>query len=882
MMEAALFRDSPHLQQVQAGHPSSSSPRPGQQGLTQAHGRGEFSGAQDLSRRPPSATTRDRLLRDHYRGDPKELAPGDPRMQDTTRLFVETSDGKQMISPPPAHTNHQRPLPAGASTENLTRVSEGHRPQSEPRDKLTQSFKGERAQMTPPALRHSNSPYPVIVQDRSPASPASSAGTGQQRPHSTIGQPPPLINLNKEPSRMPTLKTGSITQGTPINHPSPNPLARHPGSISSGIPRIDHANRHPAQSQSVGEGAGSITHGTAGNFDQTAGGRSSTAAHDTAVSSSHGAHPNLMDQAAAMNRAAQYPDSRVPYTQVSIYPPKSSPMYQNVQAPYHSRGAILMDDFLTAQQMDQRRPEQDKQLSPRSRDASSRDGTQNKPGGEPGQMIPYKTGGVMIGPHGQTHTMSTSSAEAMPNKSHSPMTRHPGRDATPPRASGSAPPTAGQPWPPLVRPPVSAQHSPAVAKQADHNNRQPVIMDPNVAGSYHPQQIRRDRLRADEERALREQTMQKHQQIKEAQVAAEMLRAREQQERREMGQRFSPVTMATHGDPRREHPGIQGQQHQLHHQHPVHPHHLPQHRQQHPPQPRSQQPQQQQLRQQHPQHPHSQQQYPTQPQQSPHTHPQHPPQRPQSHPSQYPPQQAQQHPQQQQPQQPPPHQSQQHGTHSAQYPQQRTSPHPSMYPGTTAQPIQVPDERKLPPGISTGIPMPRRSYESRADGGVQPTPDAIGAQPDTTIPSHPEHQTSRAKYPEPGQPQPGAGADGKEQFTAANLIDAIITRSITKPNDTGGNDKTKTNVLNVLANTEVVDKQKSGEGSQVLSGLSSRSPGPARHQSPVGGRYTIEAESMRREAKKGAQQTTEKNNSKNSSPRQSPAPQGQTYHGSLS
>ena len=187
--------------------------------------------------------------------------------------------------------------------------------------------------------------------------------------------------------------------------------------------------------------------------------------------------PNMYDQA-SMNRAAydamrMMHDRSVPeiYRRLSptgqYYAAAGMP-YQQQHPPgaqyppeLSSSRAVLMGDFLTAQQMQhqeaQRRVDKERQLSPRSREPMVRDGLQGKnpyPGGvlEAG-MPPPSFGPIYVHP-GQV----PSSQDRVGGRTSSPM---PPRDATPPRSDGTPglPPSWSQGHP-GVRGPVPSQGSP--------------------------------------------------------------------------------------------------------------------------------------------------------------------------------------------------------------------------------------------------------------------------------------------------------------------------------------------------------------------------------------------------------------------------------------
>ncbi|CAH1800389.1 unnamed protein product [Owenia fusiformis] len=361
----------PHITEVRSipgyptGYPPRTSPQPPPRD-SRGGPNTEFS-PQDLTRR-----TIDKHAT--YKGDPREYDPRDPRAGEVTnwRGMDDRQPRRDMTAPPPAHQHgnvkpQQRPLSAGFHDQ---------------RDKSPSAYL-DRSQGTPP-IRHqvppSSSPYmsmPSPVDRQQPGGPR-----GGLAPRVTLPTPPPLINtktpvnvMDKISPSMNPPPTGSITHGTPVNHPSQLPQSRYEkGSISQGIPRHDII-RQTTPPQSRPE-TGSITQGTPVGIDRSR----------PPISSSEGPRPGLpmqmydsrtrmmydsrmmelyrMNPNAAQSAAAGFFPPGVPFPQAE-YRPEAAAAYTN------SSHAVLLGDFLTAQQM-QRAPrdrvEKEARLSPRNQD----------------------------------------------------------------------------------------------------------------------------------------------------------------------------------------------------------------------------------------------------------------------------------------------------------------------------------------------------------------------------------------------------------------------------------------------------------------------------------------------------------------------------------
>lgn len=238
---------------------------------------------------------------------------------------------------------------------------------------------------------------------------------------------------------------GSITQGTPVQQPpsSQPQTTRFEGSISMGTPRYDPGLRTGSHA-----GSGSISMGTP-RYD-TGGGRVTPESqvpprlpgvYDASVGRPGGMtyemrmmYDNMYRRMSPSAQSGYYP-AGVPY-------PGPQPAGQYPAEQLSSSRAVLMGDFLTAQQMQhaqdaQRRADKDRQLSPRSREQVTREGLSGKnfPHGmmEPGMPPPFSP--MYVHP-GQVPV--SSSQDRVGGRTSSPM---PARTGTPPRTDN-----AGSPW----------------------------------------------------------------------------------------------------------------------------------------------------------------------------------------------------------------------------------------------------------------------------------------------------------------------------------------------------------------------------------------------------------------------------------------------------
>ena len=418
--------------------------------------------AQDLSR------DRTRSPADASRGDPREFDPRDPRYE--RRPHEEVI--RKARSPPPAHSHHHRREDQGRDLR-----LDPHRGM-EPRDRSPLGYAGghERSQPTPPTIRATASPYGIGQGDKQ--------GQGSRGPlggvPKTIGQPPPLIHSNKEghhkgPGKEvmasmlhsgPPHPGGSITQGTPVQPGSSGssmpPRPGVTGSISKGTPRYDHGQRQATPPQSRVDG-GSITKGTPITYEGA--GRGIPVSHEGAIPRM----PGVIEAVRANPHIQMYPEMRMPiqhmYTpalqdiyrhqRAAFYPGNMIPQRQYQPEPHSlSSRATLMDDFRTAQQMQQhtdslRRAQQDKQLSPRSREAlATREVSAGQkgpfppgvPDGMPHHvpgMVPYPVPGLMY------HQVATSAAPVSQTSPH-PSTRDMPSPHAPDTSQAS---TLSQSWP---------------------------------------------------------------------------------------------------------------------------------------------------------------------------------------------------------------------------------------------------------------------------------------------------------------------------------------------------------------------------------------------------------------------------------------------------
>ena len=266
-------REPERPREPQMRTPSQASPVPSHYGHLPQH---SVKDRRELQQSTDAKDLSHRLKEEHYRGDPRDYDPLDPLFHETHRKIKDDIGGPIMtnpLAPPPAHSNH----PKQQHTDNnalyqLAKAAteqhplEVHRPHSEPRSRSP--FYTDRLQETPPAL-HPSSPY---------AYPPGADRQIRQVPKSTIGQPPPLITVKdtKPPGisqkdktsvsiMMPAHPGGSITQGTPAISQPPSTMT---GSISMGTPRYDsQQNRQTTPPHSRGDGQGSITKGTPVMFE---------------------------------------------------------------------------------------------------------------------------------------------------------------------------------------------------------------------------------------------------------------------------------------------------------------------------------------------------------------------------------------------------------------------------------------------------------------------------------------------------------------------------------------------------------------------------------------------------------------------------------------
>ena len=293
---------------------------------------------------------------------------------------------------------------------------------------------------------------------------------------------------------------GSITQGTPVQQPSSSQpqTARCEGSISLGTPRYDPQIRGSGtpQPQRV---EGSISMGTP-RYESGAG-RGTPPIHETGVARL----PSMYDPAMGRGAPMMYEQGmRMMYENTidrmyplvrRLSPPGATGFYPpGVPYPaphpgghfpadhYSSSRATLIDDFVTAQQMQRQRVvEKDRQLSPRNRESVSRETPQGKPfppGMEHGMPPPHvglgHFGALYIHPGAvPTSVASSSSQDRVRGQTASPM---PSRDATPPRIDNSAATAAWLQAHSGVRPSAPSQHSPGgqvSSHQSDHPHQTP-------------------------------------------------------------------------------------------------------------------------------------------------------------------------------------------------------------------------------------------------------------------------------------------------------------------------------------------------------------------------------------------------------------------------
>ena len=405
-----------------------------------AHRR-ELEAAQDLSWRRRSPL--DAYRADGHHVDARDYgggAPWEAAWKSRTGDVGGGGDGggRVMLSPPPAHSHHAHH--ARPHTDKLYQLANVATEQQRV-DKDHRVYHNDRSQVTPPALQSSASPYaatpPMMGQQQQ-----------QQRSRTTIGQPPPLINIKEsiEPKvmhqkGMPGIQThpssGSITHGTPVNQPPPPGGGMRGGSISMGTPHYDSQPRQATPPQSQGAGR-PVPFG----YDPMMG-RNVAVPHDAGVAMRM---PMVVDAAsaaaaAAMNRGVpmmMYPGAMERmYQQPGFYPgmqfmPRPPPGVAAVPggaaqfADYNSSSrATLMGDFLTAQQMHHQqeaaqRRDKDRQLSPRGRDMPPKSPYES----QPQVSLPYTTvstpQGLMAIPHQVTQGNITPSY-AQPHENSTPM-----------------------------------------------------------------------------------------------------------------------------------------------------------------------------------------------------------------------------------------------------------------------------------------------------------------------------------------------------------------------------------------------------------------------------------------------------------------------------
>ncbi|XP_064619549.1 protein PRRC2A-like isoform X2 [Lineus longissimus] len=347
-----------------------------------------------------------------YKGDPRDFEPRDARpFEPYMRPGVVEDTPKRLGAPPPAHSHHYsasgEPMrdsgpPPPPVPPHRDHPRDQYRQYPDQRDKSPSAAQYQdrnQATSTPPALRQSaprsSSPYAAAGQDRQ----GHNHGPGQRmnvHPNRTaIPPPPPLINSKtspkmglKEQKLSPLIQQqpppGSITQGTPVSgHPPPSsmpsaPTSRFEGSISMGTPRYEGLLRQATPPQSRAEG--SITRGT----PVEGAGRGVPVTYEAGI-------PRMPGVYDAMSRGMPYNGIRMPmvydsraieqmYLARRMSPSSSGYAYQGMQyqpqypegSAYSSSRATLMDDFMTAQQMQaqdiqRRAAAQDKEqhLSPR-------------------------------------------------------------------------------------------------------------------------------------------------------------------------------------------------------------------------------------------------------------------------------------------------------------------------------------------------------------------------------------------------------------------------------------------------------------------------------------------------------------------------------------
>ena len=415
-----------------------------------AHAR-ELEAAQDLSWRGRSP--HDAFRSDMHRGEPRDYgAPWETPWKSRTGDGGGGGPAPQMMSPPPAHSHHQRP-----HTDKLYQLANAATEQQRiDKDHLPRGYHNDRSQVTPPALQSSISPYA-----------ATPPGGQQQRsclPRTTIGQPPPLINIKEtiEPKMLhekalPGIQThpsgGSITHGTPVNQPLPGGGMRG-GSISMGTPHYDACPRQPTPPQSRPEGV--VSRAAPFGYDHM--GRPVAVSHESGVAMRMPMVFDAAAAAAAMNRGMPmmvYPGAveqmyRRPGFQGMPFMPGVPPGVAGVPggaaqfADYNSSSrATLMGDFLTAQQMHlqqeavAQRRDKDRQMSPRGRDMPPAKSPYDP---QLHASMPYTTvstpQGLVAIPHHPVVTQVNSN-ERPSSRTRSPMpppSHHPYRDITPPHA----------------------------------------------------------------------------------------------------------------------------------------------------------------------------------------------------------------------------------------------------------------------------------------------------------------------------------------------------------------------------------------------------------------------------------------------------------------
>ncbi|KAL5016148.1 hypothetical protein ScPMuIL_005737 [Solemya velum] len=283
-----------------------------------------------------------------YKGDPRDFDPRSQRQYESYSRPVEDVQKRapSMAAPPPAHSHHQP-----SQFTHSEPLSLKTRP-SESRDKSPTQYHAERRSVSPYKVHISSSTPPfaqVTNVDHQSCSPA---------PRQGIPPPPPLINTGTSPrlpkspptsSHPPTRPAGSITHGTPVNHPATTSTSAQHRTM------FDSLHHQPPQE-------GSIVMGTPVSRESGSG-RNMQPSHEPGVSRMPGVYdmrsgavcegphgrtgvsPQIYDPRTLEQM------QRLPGPGAGNYFPQEVPFPFPVETQSYSSKNTLKTDFLTARQM---------------------------------------------------------------------------------------------------------------------------------------------------------------------------------------------------------------------------------------------------------------------------------------------------------------------------------------------------------------------------------------------------------------------------------------------------------------------------------------------------------------------------------------------------